>query len=91
MRFVFDELCRFNEKYAVLFADKAASASSSNAFEQRHIMLRSQIAEPLLAHCQKQTKADAHMLSEFVAESLLVWSHSEHTFEEIKTILLQLF
>lgn len=91
IRCIYDELRRFMTKYAPLFSDKDAEASSSVALHQRHGMLREQIAKPLLPFCELQNKADAAFLAEFVAESLLSWSRTERRFEEIESILLQLF
>ena len=91
IRCIYEELHRFMEKYAPLFSDKGAEESSSTAFHQRHEMLRSQLAEPLRPLCEKQTKVDAEFLAEFIAESLLSWTATKRTFEEINSILLQLF
>lgn len=91
IRCIYDELRRFMTKYAPLFSDKDAEESSSVALHQRHGMLREQIAKPLLPLCELQNKADAVFLAEFVAESLLTWSQTERRFEDIESILLQLF
>lgn len=91
IRCIFEELQRFMAKYAPLFSDKNAEASSSSSLHQRHGMLRGQIAKPLLPLCELQNKADATFLAEFIAESLLAWSQTERSFEDISSILLQLF
>lgn len=91
IRCIYDELKQFMEKYAPLFSDKDAEANSSAALHQRHGMLREQIAKPLLPFCEQQNRADAAFLAEFVAESLLSWSRTECRFEDIESILLQLF
>ncbi len=88
---VYDELRRFMEKYAPLFSDEIAEKHSSSYLHRRHGMLRGQIAKPLVPLCQQQSKTDAQLLAEFVAESLLAWAQSERSFEEISSILLQLF
>lgn len=91
IRCIFEELQRFMAKYAPLFSDKNAEASSSSSLHQRHGILRGQIAKPLLPLCELQNKAEATFLAEFIAESLLAWSQTERSFEDISSILLQLF
>ena len=91
MSCIYEELHCFMEKYASLFSDKDAEENSSSSLHQRHGLLRAQLAKPLLPFCEKQNRVEAQFLAEFVAEALLAWTRSEHTFEEIKSILLQLF
>ena len=91
LRCVYDELLRFMNKYESLFSDKDAAASSSGALHQRHGMLRAQIAKPLIPLCERQQRTDAGYLAEFIAESLLAWTGTERSFDEIKSVLLQLF
>ena len=91
IRCIYDELHRFMEKYAPLFSDEIAEKHSSSYLHQRHGMLRGQIAKPLLPFCEKQNKTNADFLAEFVAESLLAWTRTDCSFEDISSILLQLF
>ena len=91
LRCIYEELQRFMEKYASLFSDKDAETSSSGYLHQRHGMLREQIAKPLIPLCQKQANAKPEFVAEFIAESMLAWTRTEHDFEEISSILLQLF
>ena len=91
LRIIYDELQRFMKKYESLFSDKDAAASSSGALHQRHGMLRAQIAGPLIPLCERQQRVDAGYLAEFMAESLLAWTGSERSFDDIKSVLLQLF
>ena len=88
---VYGELCRFTEKYAGVFKDENAESVFASSFRQRHMMLRSQIARPLLRLCEQQSKVNPEFLAEFLAETLLTWSQSDCTFEEISGVLLQLF
>ena len=81
----------FREKYAVLFEDKDARANSIYEIQNRHIMLRKALADPLYVHCQNQKNVDAEFLSEFLAEAILSWMNAGKSFEEISSILLQLF
>lgn len=88
---VYDALRDFMEKYTALFEDENAVASFSVSFQQRHKMLRNQVAEPLEMLCRTQSKADSQFLAEFVAESLLTWTLNGCEFEKISSLLLQLF
>ena len=88
---IYKEMNHFKKKYEVLFSDKDAKANSFVELQNRHAMLRNQLAEPLYTHCQKQDKADAGFLSEFIAEAMLAWMNAGRSFEEISSILLQLF
>ena len=91
LRCVYEQLLIFREKYAGLFADKNAEASYASAFPQRHMQLRRQIAEPLAEICKRQVKTDPVFLAEFIADSMLTWTLEGRSFEEIGSILLQLF
>lgn len=91
LKCVYDELKCFMEQYKTLFQDESAGVSFTTALPQRHGQLRSQIAEPLFPLCEKQDKAAADFLAEFVAESMLTWTMDGRTYEEISSILLQLF
>lgn len=91
LRHIYDGLNRFIEKYESLFKDESAGIAFASSFKQHHKVLCQQIAEPLLPFCQKQSKTRAEFLAEFVAESMLTWMCSECTYEEISSVLLQLF
>ena len=92
LRCIYDGLNGFISKYEALFKDENAGAVfAASSLKQRHILLRSQIAEPLLPLCKKQERADAQFLSEFIAEAMLTWSCSGKSFEEIGNVLFQLF
>ena len=92
LRSIYDGLNIFLSKYEVLFKDESAGVAFSASFsKERHKMLCNQIAQPLLPFCQKQTRVKAEFLAEFVAESLLNWACSEASFEDVKSVLLQLF
>lgn len=88
---MYNELHKFIDKYSPIFKDESAGQSSSLSFKQRHEMLRGQLAEPVLNLCERQNKADAAFLAEFVAESLLTWTMEGYDFEKISSVLIQLF
>ena len=91
LRCIYDELIGFIKKYEPLFKDESAGVTFASSFEQRHKLLCSQIAEPLLVLCKKQTRVETEFLAAFVAESMLSWTKSDCSFEKISSILLQLF
>jgi AcrR family transcriptional regulator len=91
LKCIYDELKHFMEQHLTLFQDESAGVSFATALPQRHGQLRSQIAEPLLPFCEKQDKAEPRFLAEFVAESMLNWTLDGRSYEEISSILLQVF
>lgn len=88
---IYSEIVSFTEKYAVLFQDEGAGASFAASVRNRHSQLRDQIAEELACICRDREKVSAAFLAEFVAESILTWTVAGRSFEEISSILLQLF
>ena len=88
---MYQELLKYKEKYTNLFADENAEASYNASFMQRHHLLREQLADPLKIWTRKQDKVDASFLAEFVAENMLTLTMAGEDFEQIATILLQLF
>lgn len=91
LRSIYDELRRFTEKYRTLFQDESAGATFATSFPQRHKQLRSQLAEPMQVFCQVQSRVSPDFLAEFIAENMLTWTLAGRTYEEIGSILLQLF
>lgn len=91
LRSIYEGLLRFIKKYSVMFQDENAGVSFAGAFRHRHEQLRSQLAEPVYKLCQTQTKVIAEFLAEFIAESMLTWTLAGRTFEDIGSVLLQLF
>ena len=91
LRCIYEELKTFMQKYESLFKDESAGETFGASFQQRHKLLCSQIAEPLVPICKKQTKVEPEFLAMFLAESMLTWTKSECSYEEVSSILLQLF
>ena len=86
-----EELLKYKEKYINLFTDENAEASYMASLSQRHHLLCEQLAEPLKTWTRKQDKVDASFLAEFIAENMLTLSMAGKDFEQIATVLLQLF
>ena len=87
LKAVYDELTAFLFLHAGLFSDKDATKSYSGAFQERHGVLRAQIAQILAPACLISPAKDKHFLAEFIAESLLVWTIAKKEFEEIYQIV----
>ena len=88
---MYQELLKYKEKYINLFSDENAEASYSASSMQRHHLLREQLADPLKIWTRKQDKVDASFLAEFVAENMLTLTMAGKDFEQITSVLLQLF
>lgn len=88
---MYQELLKYKEKYTNLFSDENAEASYSASSMQRHHLLREQLADPLKIWTRKQDKVDASFLAEFVAENMLTLTMAGKDFEQITSVLLQLF
>lgn len=90
LRCIYLELKRFMDIYKGLFSDEKAGDVYHASSKQRHVQLRSQLAQPLKKICENQTKVDADFLAEFLAESMLTWTIEGCEFEQIAGVLLQL-
>ncbi len=82
---IHEQLLSFIQKHIVLFQDKSAISDYQKNFQQYHLLLRSQLAEPLKTVCPDAFTA------EFAAESLLTWTISGKTFPEIWNVLKRTF
>ena len=85
VRCMFDQLCAFARRHQVIFCDEAAAANFAGSFSPYHRLLRSQLAAPLQKFCKDDFS------SEFIAESLLTWSMSGKSFDDIYGIIDKLF
>lgn len=88
---MYQELLKYKEKYTNLFSDENAEASYMASSMQRHHMLREQLAEPIKLWTRNQDKVDAEFLAEFIAENMLTLTMAGTDFEQIASVLLQLF
>lgn len=88
---MYQELLKYKEKYANLFMDENAEASYIASSSQRHHLLCRQLSEPLKIWTCRQDKVDASFLADFIAENMLTLSMTGKDFEQIASVLLQLF
>ena len=82
---MFDQLLSYAQRHQAIFRDETAASNFAGAFSRYHGLLRAQLAAPVRKYCGSDFQA------EFVAESLLTWSMSGKSFQEIYEILKKLF
>ena len=87
---MYTQLKQFKESYTSLFTDDGAKEGFSSSSQQRHGMLRAQLAQPLLNWTGKQEKAEPQFLADFIAESMLNLTMAGVEFDKISSVLLQL-
>lgn len=85
VRCMFDQLLSYAQRHQSIFRDETAASSFAGSFSRYHGLLRSQLAVPVRKYCSSDFQA------EFLAESLLTWSMSGKSFDEIYEILKKLF
>ena len=92
LKLIYDMLQAFEDEHKVLFTDPEAVKKFSTGFNERHTILRNQIAQFLLPTCQESCKEeqDPQFLSQFVSEALLTWFVAKVPFENLYEILKKL-
>lgn len=85
LRCMFDQLLAFSARHQSIFRDEAAASAFAGSFSRYHGLLRFQLAAPLRKFCNGDFPA------EFIAESLLTWSLSGKSFDQIYTMIEGLF
>lgn len=85
IRCMFDQLLSYARRHQAIFQDEAAAANFAGSFSRYHGLLRAQLAAPLRKFCSSDFAA------EFIAESLLTWSMSGKSFDEICGMIDKLF
>ena len=88
LRAVYDAIRAFIDSYRSLFSDNDAKSAYYAAFSERHRQLRKQVAALVLPVCGNET--DRAFLSEFIAESLLIWTIEGKPFEDLYSIIKRL-
>ena len=84
LRCMYDQLVGFAKLHHNVFSDEAAAASFAGSFSSYHMLLRSQLAQPLRKFCSDDFTPD------FIAEALLTWSMAGKSFEQIRGIISKL-
>lgn len=78
---VYDGLNSYVSLYAPVFQDRSAAANYPQSILRFHSTLRSQLSEPIRRFCPDDFTA------EFISESLITWTVSGRSFQEIYDIL----
>ena len=81
----------FCGKYAPVFRDPKASTAASGTVGSKHSLLRGQLADMIRPICRARARAYTPLLPEFTAEALLAWVTAGEDFENVYSILGQLF
>lgn len=82
---IYDQLNGFASRHGAIFRDEAAATAFAGSFGRYHSMLRNQLAQPLRQYCSGDFEA------QFIAESLLTWTITGKSFDEIYEIVKKLF
>ena len=85
IRCMFDQLLGYANRHQAIFRDESAAANFAGSFSRYHALLRTQLAAPLRKFCSSD------FMAEFIAESMLTWTMSGKSFDEIYAILIKLF
>ena len=87
VRAVWNGIRVFSEDHKDLFSDQDAAADYGAHFSDKHGLLRSRIAALLTALFPSLPEPDRKFRAEFLAESLLSWSCTSHSFSELWSVL----
>ena len=82
---MYTQLVEFSDRHKAVFHAEAAISGFAGSFSQYHSLLRAQLAEPLRKFCGDEFN------TQFVAESILTWTMSGKSFEELYPIVKKLF
>ncbi len=85
VRCMFDQLLAYARRHQAIFRDESAAANFAGSFSRYHALLRTQLAAPLRKFCSSD------FMAEFIAESLLTWSMSGKSFDDIYGMIVKLF
>ena len=88
---IHSELMGFIKSYNDIFTSTSAIRVFNLSMSSYHKMLRAQMAEPLQATAERIGIENSEFLAQFVAESMIVWTVSGKSFEELSPILIKLF
>ena len=85
IRTMHEQLCRFTQQHEGIICDEGASTSFAGSFRHYHVMLRSQLAQPLRKFCESD------FASQFIAEAVLAWTMAGREFDDIYGMIRKLF
>ncbi len=88
---IYNEITDFADENKNIFESADAKKSFNNMVGIYHKTLRKQIAEPICKCCVENSYENAEFLSEFVAESILIWAVAKKDYSEFSIIVDKLF
>ena len=87
LRRVYDALVAFIDKHQDLFTDEDAMKVFAGSVQNKHELLRTQIAQAVAPICQKSSMENKAFLAEFIAESILRMTIERVPFEQIQAVI----
>jgi len=87
MKGIYTSLLVFTEKHSSLFRDNDAAKVFAASFNERHKLLREQLADVIQPICNQANHPDKRFLAEFISESLITWTMAGKSFDDIYSIL----
>ena len=88
---IYYELSEFIDRHDNIFASPHAVKSFNSSVGEKHELLRSQIAAPILSACVLGEYENPEFLAEFAAEALLTWTVAKKNYDEISSVIQKLF
>lgn len=85
VRCIYDQLLAYAGRHQAVFRDDSAAAGFAGSFSRYHGLLRMQLSQPLRKFCESD------FASEFIAESLLIWTMAGKDFHEIYGMIQKLY
>lgn len=83
-------LSKFIHKYEALFRDKDAIRAFAEVFSERHMQLRSRMAQVIMPICGRIEDSDKELFAEHIAESIIRWSMEGKDFDKQYKIIQKL-
>ena len=83
-------LAGYIRKYESLFRDKDAIRAFAEVFTERHMQLRTMMAQLIMPVCSETDDEDRRFLAEHIAESIIRWSMEDMPFDKQYKIIQKL-
>jgi len=91
LQIIYQELCSFIEIYQGVFRDSGSIASFSSFGPGKHSLLVNQLVEIVKPSCNNKSKDKSTDISEFLIETLLMWTMQQKPFADYIKIIGLLF
>lgn len=85
------ELTEFIQSHENIFASPNAVKAFHSSVGDKHKLLRSQLAAPILNACILGEYENPVFLADFAAEALLTWTVAKKNYDEIASVIQKLF